>query len=204
MKKELWMPILNTAGAYEVSTHGNIKSVPRILESDLCVQKIRSWTGRILKPYKNIHGYLTVTIITTDGYQRNTLIHRLVASAFIPNPENKPCVNHMDGIRSNNNLENLEWVTHSENARHSFSVLGRKPTRVVGIDSIPAKPVVLVGYPKTEIEVISPSITAMANYFGFGHNGIRAACDGKKPNHRGLEFRWGTKQEYIDKQTYFQ
>ena len=69
--------------------------------------------------------------IRKDGYiavQHNgkqVLLHRLLAEKYIPNPENKPCVNHIDGNRSNNNIDNLEWVTYSENHKHAHRILGR-------------------------------------------------------------------------------
>ena len=72
--------------------------------------------------------------IRKDGYVsiwhegKQMLEHRYLAEKFIPNPENKPCVNHIDGNRSNNNLDNLEWVNYSENHKHSYKVLGRKPS----------------------------------------------------------------------------
>lgn len=93
------------------------------------------------KIYHNPHGrfrHIKKKIIST-GYCRVDLckdnvvyqkdIHRLVAEAFIPNPDNKPCVNHKNGIKTDNRVENLEWVSFSENIKHGFRVLGRKPTK---------------------------------------------------------------------------
>lgn len=78
---------------------------------------------RELKPSINLKGYAVVEV---NGFSR--AIHRLVAFAFIPNPENKPQINHKDGLKLNNRPENLEWCTNKENAIHAIKVLGRKPT----------------------------------------------------------------------------
>lgn len=83
-----------------------------------------------------------------DGYLRCTLkyknmqVHRVIAKKYIPNPENKPCVNHKNGIKDDNSIENLEWVTYSENEKHSYDVLGKKGHKVpiYGIDNTSSKP----------------------------------------------------------------
>lgn len=81
--------------------------------------------GRKLPQYKTPTGYVQV-MLKQDGKRKKALVHRLVALAFIPNPLNKPCVNHIDGNKENNSVENLEWCTYSENELHSHRKLGKK------------------------------------------------------------------------------
>ena len=73
--------------------------------------------GMFMKPPADTYGYLYVGL-TKDGKQKNMTIHRLIGNAYIPNPENKPCIDHKDHNRQNNDISNLRWVTHSENNRN--------------------------------------------------------------------------------------
>ena len=91
---------------YEVSGVGNVRNIV---------------TGCVLRPGRNKNGYQQVNLYL-NGKRKSQLIHRLVADAFIPNPENKRTVNHIDGDKTNNRAENLEWVSDSENIKHAFRV----------------------------------------------------------------------------------
>lgn len=103
--------IVECGDYYEVSDFGNVRSITRICSAG------RTKKGRILKQSKNKKGYMTVKF-SLNGKEKSYIVHRLVAIAFIPNPENKPQVNHIDNIRDNNRLNNLEWCTNSENQQH--------------------------------------------------------------------------------------
>lgn len=108
-----WAIAVGYYGKYEVSSDGRIRNII---------------TGKILIPSVSKTGYLFVNLDRPDLPRKNAFVHRLVAEAFIPNPQNKSQVNHKDGDKTNNRTENLEWVTPAENVRHSYSVLGKKPS----------------------------------------------------------------------------
>lgn len=110
--EEIWKDITGYEGLYKISNLGNVFS-------------IRS--NKTLIPHSMGIGYLGVGLYTKSKGV-NKKIHKLIADYFIPNPENKKCVNHIDGNKLNNNINNLEWCTSLENNRHAwFNKLNRAP-----------------------------------------------------------------------------
>lgn len=118
---EEWRPVVGFEKYYEVSNLGRIKSLCRIIynRGHKIIRK-----ERFLKLHKSDKGYFRIKINVGD-YVKTVLVHRLVAEAFVPNPENKPHVNHMNSTPTDNRVENLEWCTHAENMKHSY-VNGRR------------------------------------------------------------------------------
>lgn len=113
---EKWKPIKNFEGLYEVSDKGNVRSLDRtVLKSDGRKQRFK---GKTLVPAKNNGGYLHVDL-RNCGKRKIARVNRLVADAFIDNKYNKPQVNHIDGDKTNNHVNNLEWCTSSENVKHA-------------------------------------------------------------------------------------
>lgn len=117
MAIEEWKFISGFENRYMVSTLGNVKSLNQKVRTK--GGSMRTVFGKTLKPLDRGHGYLSVCI-----QKKHYAIHRLVAQAFIPNPENKPMINHKNGIRTDNRVENLEWCTNSENQTHAVKTLG--------------------------------------------------------------------------------
>jgi hypothetical protein len=120
--EEMWKEIIGFEGLYFVSNFGNVKSTERIVYyPNSCYNKNEKGVirkERLLRPSPNSR-YLSVTL-SKDKSKTYPLIHRLVAIHFIDNPNNLPCVNHIDGDKHNNLFSNLEWCTHSENTKHAI------------------------------------------------------------------------------------
>jgi hypothetical protein len=100
--KEIWVEIKNYEGLYEASNLG----------------RVRNADGLILKQHINTHGYLQCNL-SKNNVKKAFRIHRIIADSFIPNPKRKEQVNHLDGVKTNNYVNNLEWCTRIENMRHA-------------------------------------------------------------------------------------
>ena len=109
---EIWKDIIGFEGLYKVSNIGRIKNKD----------------NKLLSPYHNINGYISIDLYK-EGHVHKLRVHRLVAEAFIPNPNNYPIVNHIDENKTNNNVNNLEWCTYSYNLSYGSRVTKMFQTR---------------------------------------------------------------------------
>lgn len=116
---EEWRPvtIANLGDFYEVSNLGRVRSLDRVCYG----LKARIVDGKILRPSTNKFGYRNVNLFR-EGRSKSIHVHRLVALAFIPNPANLPVVNHVDGMKSNCVVTNLEWTTDQGNRQHAIDI----------------------------------------------------------------------------------
>lgn len=172
--EEIWKSIEGYEGFYEVSTYGRVRSVDRVIEYSNGNKSKHK--GRILKGESDRKGYKRVRLSKNDEAKKFQ-VHRLVAIAFIPNPENKPFVNHIDEISSNNCVDNLEWVTGFENMRHGtiqqrLSDLKKKPVRCINDGKE------------------FGSVNEASEYYGIERRLISGVLSGAKKTTYGLRFEY--------------
>lgn len=187
---EQWREIKEFEGIYEVSNEGRVRSIERDVVKKTGVIQRRK--GCIMQGSTEKRGYKRVSLMK-NGKTYNRSKHRLVAQAFIPNPENKPEVNHIDGDKANNNKENLEWATPSENKQHAFDTGLRDNSKFM-------KPIAC-----KELGIETKSIVGMAIHLNENNiiqrdvetirGGIKAVLGGKNKHAYGFTF------EYVQKET---
>lgn len=161
---EQWKAIENWE-RYEVSDLGNIRNAK---------------TGRILKPVTRWDGRKYVDL-HWNGKRMTASVHRVVAKAFIENPDNKAQVNHINGNPSDNRVENLEWVTNQENQIHAHRVLKREPSGWCN----PRKKVVCV-----ETGVVYSSMREAARAVNANNQSLWAVCNEKRKTCRGFHWKY--------------
>lgn len=118
MHKELWKAIPDYEGQYEVSNNGRIRSIERFVQFNGTLSLVK---GKPKKTRTDSYGYQVVSL-SKNGKEKTMKVHRLVALAFIPNPENKPFIDHINCIRNDNRVENLRWVTFKENSNNNLTI----------------------------------------------------------------------------------
>lgn len=124
---EIWKDVEGYEGLYQVNQFGEVKSLPKQIGLGYMTKE------KILKQRLQNSGYLTVSL-SKDGKRLNKTVHRLVAKAFIPNPEGLPEIDHIDGDKTNNVVENLQWISHVENNRKKTTGIGI-PKRVENVET---------------------------------------------------------------------
>ena len=166
-EEEIWCPIKGYEGLYEVSDKGMVKSIGYGKE-------------RILSPGKLQNGYLRVNLCK-NGEKKNLLVHRLVAQAFIPNPDNLPQVNHRDEDKTNNSVQNLEWCDRKYNNNYG--------NRNQMVSMKLSKPV--LQYTKSgEFVKEWKSATYVQRTIGYFQNYISYCCNGKYKSAYGYIWKY--------------
>lgn len=132
-EKEIWIPVKYYENLYHISNKGRIKSCLKTHYSSYLKTNI-VLNERLLNKIKTSDGYEAVSLYK-DGNSKQYRFHRLLADAFIPNPDKKPFINHINGVKNDNNIDNLEWVTARENTSHAhlFGLASPKMSKYIGV-----------------------------------------------------------------------
>ena len=182
---EIWKDVKGYEGLYKVSNHGEV------------------WSERkqgLLKKGKSGREYYRV-VLTKNKEKKYFDVHRLVATHFVDNPFEKPCVNHIDENKTNNHVSNLEWCTHKENSNHGTAIKRREETMkhsskweryIERKKKETSKPIIGISIDNGEI-IEFPSMNE-ANRNGYHKGNIWACINGQLSTHRG--HRWFYKHDY--------
>lgn len=215
---EEWKPIKDYEGLYEISNLGRVRSLDRERVSQNGKKYIHK--GRILKIRKDSNGYCSVCLYNKNKCKKYARVHRLVAEAFIPNPENKPNVDHINTIKTKNEVWNLRWVTQKENNNNEltrshmsesskgFVVSEEHRKRVSecnkgennpmygkrGSEAPTSKKVVQLTLDDELVKIWDCMLEAERQE-GFTSQCISHCCKGKRKTHRG--YKWVYYEEYI-------
>lgn len=170
---EYWMPINDF---YSVSSLG------------------RMWSAKIglMKTPLNNTGYPHLSLMI-NGRSKRHLVHRLVAAAHIPNPENKPWINHKSGIKTDNRVENIEWCTPSENGQHAVDFLGKKGAK----NNHRRKTVLAQKQGEKDVKVVG--IREMARKLGLPYQAIQNCLKNRRQTYFGWKFKLMNDPKYVAK-----
>ena len=160
---EIWRDIKGYEGLYQVSNCGRVRSSYK--------------GGRILKPNLSFYGYWRVQL-WRGGKGRSIYVHRLVAQAFIPNPDGKPQINHINGIKTDNRVENLEWCTNMENQLHASKTDLKSTVKILQLDR------------NGNVIKEWPSMVQAAQSVGVSKESIFACCNGLSKTSKNFIWRY--------------
>ena len=196
--KEIWKDIKGYEGIYQVSSEGRVRSLDRVEDRG------RNIKGKILKPSISPYGYCAIDLFK-NGTKKKNMVHRLVAEAFLPNPDNKPEIDHINTIRTDNTVclnedgsvnydkTNLRWVTHTENCNNPLT-RKKQSTRFKGKigHNTPASKIIAQLDKNGKLLKVWLCAMDAVRQEGYTQEHISSCCKGTLKTHKG--YKW----QYID------
>jgi hypothetical protein len=168
MSNEIWKPIKGYESLYEISNRGTIRKINN---------------KKLKMPHKHRMGYLKV-MLYSNGKEKSFYLHRLIAKAFIPNPKNYPCVNHINGTKNDNSINNLEWCTRSQNTQHAYNTGLIKS----GKNHVQSKALVVTDKNGNDVKILYGNNQWKA--FGLDQASVIKCLKGIRKQHKGYTFRY--------------
>lgn len=169
---DIWLSVPGYEGKYEAHGRGLIRNAV---------------TKRVLRPALIKVGYLTVVLCKNSNDHKTFYVHRIIGKIFLTTPQ-KEMINHIDGIKTNNHISNLEWATRSENEKHAYKI-GLKHT------PNPAKRTIQKDMQGNVIAVFASTWEAQKN--GFSSSKVSDVCNGKGISHRGYKWEYANNKNHI-------
>ena len=184
MIKEKWKTIKGYDSLYAVSTLGNIRSMEKTsINGNLLKPKM-------MKPARQSNGYISL-VLHNNGFRKTHTVHRLVAVAFLKNPNNLKTVNHKNGKRDDNSVDNLEWMSQSDNCKHGFEKNGHVGswTDKFGKDHHRSKVVIQMDLDSNEVARFYGTME-VERETGINNRGVADACRGKNKTAGGFKWKY--------------
>lgn len=176
---EVWKLIPGYEDCYAISNLGRLASLPRLIPHSRLGHQMRRGKLKEYPTSEKYKNWITVQL-WKNGKAEQFPIHQLVAKCFLPNPDNLPFINHIDGNPSNNRVSNLEWCTPKENYDHAI-----RTGLLVPQDVWMGKKVI-----DTETGIVYSSISRCAKELGIGHGSVVEACNRYPMKYRGHQLQW--------------
>ncbi|ARM69191.1 HNH homing endonuclease [Staphylococcus phage vB_Sau_Clo6] len=186
--KEEWKDIEGYENSYMISNYGRVKAKEKLIKRSNHTMKRKE---KILSLNNNGNGYMVVHLYENKK-RKSITVHRLVATHFLPNTDNLPCINHKDENKENNRVDNLEWCTQSYNNMYGNRSKKESKTKIENnVGGIP-----VVGEHRNGIDKIYFKSMMEADRCGFTHQCISSQCTGRKKGyHRDYKWRYATEEE---------